>query len=164
MIQFKMGRDARGRDCAVDASQHRANSRISLGSLFLLALLLILPSIAIKRFALDPKIVFTYLSGISIFTWVAYHHDKQRAKSGGWRVPESTLHLLELVGGWPAAFLAQRCLRHKSSKRSFKRVFWLIVLLTQYVALDSLQHWKFSAAALSFAERHYSSKNNHPNL
>ena len=31
-----------------------------------------------------------------------------------------TLHTLELIGGWPAAFLAQRWLRHKCSKRSFQ--------------------------------------------
>jgi len=41
------------------------------------------------------------------------------------------LHLLELLGGWPGAFLAQRRLRHKCSKRRYQFVFWLIVLAYQ---------------------------------
>jgi uncharacterized membrane protein YsdA (DUF1294 family)/cold shock CspA family protein len=153
MIQFKMGRDSRGRNCAVDASQHREHSRSALGSLFVLGLLLIVPGLSIKRFALDPKILFGYLAGISMLTWAAYGHDKNRAQCGGWRVPESTLHLFEFAGGWPAAFLAQRYFRHKTSKGSFKRVFWLIVLIQQYAALDSLQHWRFTLAALSLATK-----------
>jgi uncharacterized membrane protein YsdA (DUF1294 family)/cold shock CspA family protein len=149
IIRFKMGRDAQGRPCAVKASCHKILSGISLRSLFLLALLLVLPAFALKRVAPDPKLLFGYLAGITILTWAAYYHDKKRARSGGWRVPESNLHLLEIIGGWPAAFLAQRCLRHKSSKTSFKVVFWFIVLLHQFIALDSLQHWKFTSAALS---------------
>ena len=126
--------------------------RVSVGSIFLLALLLILPALAVKRISADPKILFGYLAAISIFTWTAYWLDKKRAQSGGWRVPESNLHILELMGGWPAAFLAQRWLRHKSSKSSYKVVFWLIVVLHQYAAMDSLQNWKFSSAAISFAQ------------
>jgi uncharacterized membrane protein YsdA (DUF1294 family)/cold shock CspA family protein len=43
------------------------------------------------------------------------------------RTPESTLHLLSLLGGWPGAFLAQRKWRHKSRKLGFRRVYWLTV-------------------------------------
>ncbi|HSH15989.1 MAG TPA: DUF1294 domain-containing protein [Verrucomicrobiae bacterium] len=53
------------------------------------------------------------------------------------RVSEANLHLLELLGGWPAALLAQRRLRHKCSKGSYQFMFWLIVLGHQFVAGDS---------------------------
>ena len=39
------------------------------------------------------------------------------------------LHLWSLAGGWPAAWWAQRLLRHKSSKAAFLRIYWLTVLL-----------------------------------
>jgi uncharacterized membrane protein YsdA (DUF1294 family) len=145
-------------NCAVDASQQNLDCRIPVGGLLLLVPLLALPAIAVSRFAPNPKFLSGYVAAISILTWLAYYHDKKRAISGGWRVPESTLHLLELLGGWPAALLAQSCLRHKSSKKSFKFAFWIIVLLHQYIALDSLQHWKFTKAATSFAQRHTSQK------
>ena len=34
-----------------------------------------------------------------------------------------------LLGGWPAAWLAQQVLRHKTIKRSFQAMFWLTVLV-----------------------------------
>ncbi len=48
------------------------------------------------------------------------------------------LHLLELLGGWPGAFLAQQVFRHKTRKLSFQLVFWGIVLLHQLFWIDWL--------------------------
>jgi uncharacterized membrane protein YsdA (DUF1294 family) len=61
--------------------------------------------------------------------WTAYGLDKRRASSGGRRVPERTLHLLALLGGWPGALLGQRRFRHKTQKVSFRIVFWVVVVL-----------------------------------
>lgn len=58
-----------------------------------------------------------------------YWLDKKRSISGEWRIPEKTLHLLECLGGWPGALLAQRKLRHKNRKGSYQFTFWLIVLV-----------------------------------
>lgn len=49
-----------------------------------------------------------YLLLISIITVLTYWHDKRRARAGGPRVPESTLHFLEFLGGWPIAYIAQQ--------------------------------------------------------
>jgi uncharacterized membrane protein YsdA (DUF1294 family) len=73
---------------------------------------------------------------VSAITYAMHAHDKQQAITGGWRVPEATLHFAELLGGWPGAFLAQRRLRHKCSKASYQIVFWGIVLLFQIAAVD----------------------------
>ena len=62
-------------------------------------------------------------------TFFAYAADKSAAASGSWRTPESTLHALALAGGWPGALLAQQFLRHKSTKREFRQVFWATVVL-----------------------------------
>jgi len=65
----------------------------------------------------------------SVITFMVYAWDKRQARQHKWRVSERTLHVLELLGGWPGAWLAMRWLRHKSVKRSFRVVFGFIVAL-----------------------------------
>jgi uncharacterized membrane protein YsdA (DUF1294 family)/cold shock CspA family protein len=66
---------------------------------------------------------------LSLVTFFVYWGDKQAAERGAWRTPESSLHLLALVGGWPGAWWAQTLLRHKTSKDSFLSVYWTTALL-----------------------------------
>ncbi|WP_157146267.1 DUF1294 domain-containing protein [Achromobacter insuavis] len=69
-----------------------------------------------------------YLS-LSLITIAFYTWDKAQARAGQWRISERTLHGLALAGGWPGALLAQRWLRHKTIKRSFRIQFWATVAL-----------------------------------
>lgn len=66
---------------------------------------------------------------MSVVSFVFYGFDKRRAVRGGRRVPEQTLHLMALLGGWPGALLGQRQFRHKTSKLSFLMVFWAVVVM-----------------------------------
>lgn len=75
-----------------------------------------------------PAFALLYL-GASALCFAVYAHDKAAARAGRRRTPESTLLLLGLACGWPGALLAQRCLRHKSSKVAFLRKFWGTVAL-----------------------------------
>ncbi len=59
---------------------------------------------------------------------VAYGIDKDRAGRSEWRLTESLLHLLELLGGWPGALFAQQLFRHKTRKVGFQVIFWIVVL------------------------------------
>ena len=68
-----------------------------------------------------------YLS-VSIVCFAAYGLDKFAAKAGLWRIPEATLHLLELLCGWPGALLGQRLFCHKRAKREYMWTFWGIVI------------------------------------
>ncbi len=117
-------------------------------SLLVFVGLLVLPGLALQRLGGNYLWVGFYAALLSALTYWAYWCDKRRAQQGAWRMPEARLHLLELLGGWPGAFLAQRRLRHKCSKRSYQFNFWLIVLLYQLAAFDSLQNWQLSRAAL----------------
>jgi uncharacterized membrane protein YsdA (DUF1294 family) len=65
---------------------------------------------------------------MSTVAFAAHWVDKRRARRGDWRIPEATLHLIELLGGWPGAVIAQRVLRHKSRKGSYRVVLWAIVM------------------------------------
>lgn len=69
------------------------------------------------------------LLAVNVVTFIAYALDKRAARLGQWRIRERTLHLWSLAGGWPAAWWAQRVLRHKSSKAGFRRVYAVTVLL-----------------------------------
>lgn len=68
-------------------------------------------------------------AGLSVLTHAVYWRDKRAAEAGLARTRERTLHLLALAGGWPGALIAQRSLRHKTAKPTFRIVFWLTVLL-----------------------------------
>jgi uncharacterized membrane protein YsdA (DUF1294 family)/cold shock CspA family protein len=81
---------------------------------------------------------FALYSGASLVCFFSYSSDKRKATNGSWRVPESTLHLLEFVGGWPGGLIAQQTLRHKTKKLSFQLVFWAIVLLHLTAWIDYL--------------------------
>jgi uncharacterized membrane protein YsdA (DUF1294 family) len=75
-----------------------------------------------------PEILYIYIVA-SLVTFIVYAFDKSAAKHGRWRIPESQLHWLALLGGWPGAFIAQNTLRHKSIKTAFKQVYCITVIL-----------------------------------
>lgn len=76
-----------------------------------------------------PQWVLAAAAAINLLTFVVYAIDKSAAQNDRWRTPESHLHLFSLVGGWPGAWLAQQRLRHKSSKREFRAVYWITVVV-----------------------------------
>ncbi len=89
-------------------------------------------SITYRKAGAQLLIIVAYLSlvsVVSVVTFVVYGFDKRQAANGGRRIPEQTLHLLALAGGWPGALVGQRLFRHKTQKLSFLVVFWLTVLL-----------------------------------
>ena len=63
----------------------------------------------------------------SVVTYGVYRWDKAASRQHRQRTPETVLHLLSLVGGWPGALLAQQIHRHKSTKAAFRSTFWLTV-------------------------------------
>jgi uncharacterized membrane protein YsdA (DUF1294 family) len=73
------------------------------------------------------RVAAAVYAGMSLLAIALYAADKRRAARGQWRISEATLHLVELLGGWPGALVAQRALRHKRWKRSYLIIFWLIV-------------------------------------
>jgi len=61
-----------------------------------------------------------YLLIINFATFYLYWEDKRRAKKDKWRVKESTLLLVALVGGSFGALAAMYALRHKTQHFKFK--------------------------------------------
>jgi uncharacterized membrane protein YsdA (DUF1294 family) len=90
--------------------------RIGLASLAAIALGWLLGRI--------PAIVAIAYGGLSLVAFVLYGIDKSAAVNHRWRIQESSLHLVGLLGGWPGALVAQDVFRHKCSKTAFRNVFW----------------------------------------
>ena len=76
-----------------------------------------------------PLAVLAVYLAASLIAFFAYALDKSAARKGEWRTQEGTLHLFGVIGGWPGALAAQRLLRHKTRKRSFQVVFWMMVFI-----------------------------------
>lgn len=72
-----------------------------------------------------PPAAYAVMSAV---TFLAYGLDKRAARRGARRIPEATLHLLSLLGGWPGALLAQGVFRHKTRKQPFHAFFWVTVI------------------------------------
>ncbi|WP_076417674.1 DUF1294 domain-containing protein [Colwellia sp. UCD-KL20] len=134
VITFSIGKDKQGRYCANDATYAGEKLKVKQAkginrfSIYLSVVFLASMALALTMGDLPKNIVFIYL-GMSLITFIAYALDKSKAKRGAWRTPESTLHALALVGGWPGAAIAQQLLRHKSQKKDFRFVFWLTVII-----------------------------------
>jgi uncharacterized membrane protein YsdA (DUF1294 family) len=74
-------------------------------------------------------IVLGLYVAMSVVTFMAYAIDKRASRLGNRRIPEIRLHFFELAFGWPGAFLGRKLLRHKTIKKEYVLVFWLIGLL-----------------------------------
>lgn len=79
----------------------------------------------------DPLLLYAclYLLAINIVTGIAFAVDKRRASRGKWRTRECTLHVFELLGGWPGALLAMRLFRHKTRDRRYRLVQLAILVV-----------------------------------
>ncbi len=75
-----------------------------------------------------------YCLSINAVTLLAFAYDKAIAGTRRTRVPEIILHALACAGGSPGALVGQYVLRHKTAKRLFQVVFWIIVVV-QAIAL-----------------------------
>lgn len=83
-----------------------------------------------------------HLACINLATFIAYGADKRAAERGDWRVLEIQLHVLEFLGGWPGAFIAQKFFHHKTKKRSFQAMFWLMLVLETAAVYIILKYLK----------------------
>ena len=146
-IRFTVGIDSDGKACAKNA--RHADKGLKPLNLLLLAALLVAPGLALRLFARtnDLRLIVGAGAVISLLTFLVYWEDKRRMRAARWRVPANTMHFMELIGGWPAAYLAQRLLRHKRGRFSYQLTFWLIVGLHQFVAVDYLCGWPLLKAA-----------------
>lgn len=74
------------------------------------------------------KLTIVYFAIISLISGLIFSIDKQAAIKGRRRIPERTLHLLEVLGGAFANLLLMYTLRHKNRKFSYWVWTWLVMI------------------------------------
>lgn len=81
--------------------------------LFLLAQIVVI----LGRAPVEILVVYAVMGGLSMYL---YSRDKQAAVFGWWRIRETTLITVDLLGGIIGGLLAQHRYRHKQSKASYQ--------------------------------------------
>ncbi|CAK1836885.1 DUF1294 domain-containing protein [Vibrio crassostreae] len=89
-------------------------------------------------FAESSKALLVWYLVIGLVTFFVYAKDKRAAINGNWRVPEKTLHVFSVAGGWLGALIAQDKLRHKTQKQPFRAIYWLTVAINIAVFIWTL--------------------------
>ena len=97
--------------------------------------------------------VWLYLLLINVVTFGFYGVDKFQAQRGAWRIRESTLHILALLGGTLGALAGQLIFRHKTRDRRFRAVFAVIVVL-QVILVATIYSFAGPFASFVVTELH----------
>ena len=69
-----------------------------------------------------------YIGIINLISGFIFAFDKQAAIKGRRRIPERTLHILEMLGGVFANLLLMYTLHHKNRKFSYWVWTWLVMI------------------------------------
>ena len=75
------------------------------------------------------KFAIIYLIIINLLAGILFLADKRRATKNKRRIPESILHLFELVGGIFTVIFLMFIIRHKNQKMSYKLISFIILAL-----------------------------------
>jgi uncharacterized membrane protein YsdA (DUF1294 family) len=74
-------------------------------------------------------LLLSCIIGVNVITFVVYGIDKLKAKKGKWRVPETTLLLLAIIGGSVGAWCGVKAWHHKTMHAKFKYGIPLIMAM-----------------------------------
>lgn len=133
-VKYISNTDAKGRKCATEVFPlrgHKNNGREIRQKIFSIFVFISVGCVTyfLHSYNYIPAIIVGLYAILSILAFLMYAKDKNAAELGAWRTQESTLHLIDLLGGWPGAAIAQSFLRHKSKKLSFRIIYWMTVII-----------------------------------
>jgi len=74
------------------------------------------------------QLYLIWLIAASLITFILYGFDKSQSKRKGRRVPEYTLHVLALAGGFMGGWAGRSLFHHKTKKGIFLFVLFLLFL------------------------------------
>lgn len=66
------------------------------------------------------ELLIVYVVSVNVVAFVVYGVDKYKAQKAKWRIRESTLLLLAVIGGSAGAWLGMKIWRHKTRHAKFR--------------------------------------------
>ena len=85
-----------------------------------------------ERIDLSPYAA--WIGSFTLITWAFYGWDKRiselRTILQSWRIPEFTLNLITLLGGFPGAWIGRAMFQHKTNLRRHRGMFALLIAST----------------------------------
>ena len=112
----------------MDAGSDSATSMKGPGILALAVFFLLFVANSVREGKLPVAVLGLYLTA-SALAFVFYKRDKTIAINHHRKIPENTLHLWSLIGGWPGAALAEKLTHQNSRRLSFRIVYWIAIVL-----------------------------------
>jgi len=91
-----------------------------------------------------PARIAAALTALNLASFAAFGIDKACARSRVWRIRESTLLGLALLGGTVGAYAGRSLFRHKTRKQPFNAQLTAITFL-QVLVLGGALGWKLAA-------------------
>lgn len=105
-------------------------------AVIMLGIWIALLAVGYSFYALSPWVIGAFM-GLNLLSFIITWYDKRIATHNQQqsstlnqrsRISEKTLYIYALLGGWPAAIIAQQHFRHKTQKNAFKYRFWLSII------------------------------------
>ena len=84
---------------------------------------------------------------VNLLTLMIYGADKLAARKGWQRVPEITLLVFGLIGGWVGGLIAQQLFRHKTQKQPFRTWFMLSIIMN-IMLISGTGYWLYGRGML----------------
>jgi len=81
------------------------------------------------------KEIIIYIISINLITFLTMLIDKKKAKRGSWRIKESTLLTMGLIGGSIGGIAGMYTFRHKTQKPRFVILFPTMLILQIIIAV-----------------------------
>lgn len=112
----------------------------------------------------EIQLIIIYLAAINVVTFFIFGIDKWKAKRSKWRIPETTLLGLAVIGGSIGAWLGMKVWHHKTMHKKFKYGIPLILLAQIAIILLTSCRTKQTVELLAPKQEHQLNQDYSPNV
>lgn len=125
VVYLKAAQTVKSKKSSSSSNVVKMNKKMQPMQILCIAYILLLALLTLT--GLLAGLYLLFISLMNAATYWFYMQDKEAAQLNKQRIPENSLHILAFLGGWPAAWLAQQRLRHKTQKQPFRTIYFCTI-------------------------------------